>query len=370
MVMPMNPIPNENRRSHEREILTPNQLSESLACRKLADYRFKQRLIPVDENENQTLRQAVHRGLSAWYESFDKPHALSAVEQSLCESTFRTSLLPLASGMLEGYIEHWKRRDAFTVLHVDLPYLTPIVTPSGRASRIQDLAGVAPLVIEKPDGSTWLMISRVISRKDPNLDQRLDTDLRIRAACWAVNRYLPGGVSGVIVDVLRAKLPVEPEILKNGTVSRRANIDTTLEVFTQALNCSGSDPADYAEILERLAGEDDGFFRRWEREYTSEETAASGYELYLVARDLRRSGREPVFGNPAACTTYGLCPYLDLCKGGSDASGSSAAYRRLERSHPEFAGVDVEAVRRFAGRKRRSEENKRMPLVAETACMP
>ncbi len=367
--MPMNPIPNENRRSHEREILTPNQLSDGLACRKRADYRFKQRLIPSEENENLTLRRATHRGLSTWYESFDKSHALTAIEQSLSESTFRTSLLPLVSGMLEGYIEHWKRRDTFKVLHIDLPYLTPIVTPSGRASRIQDLAGIAPLVIEKPDGSVWLTISRVISRKDPNLDQRLDTDLRIRAACWAVNRYLPGGVKGVIVDVLRAKLPAEPEILKNGSVSKRANIDTTLEVFTEILNRTGSDPADYAEILERLAGEDDGFFRRWEREYTSEESAAIGYELYLVARDLRRSGREPVFGNPAACTTYGLCPYLDLCKGGSDASGSSAAYRRLERSHPEFAGVDFEAVRRFAGRKGKSEECKRLPFVTDTAFM-
>lgn len=365
--MPMNQVLHIDRIFGKREILTPSELVAFLTCRKLHDYRYKHLLVPKEENERLALWKAINRGLSAWYDSFDKAKALAAVEESLRESHLESQLLSLASGMLEGYIEHWKRRDNFKVLHVDLPFLTPLVTPSGRASRILDLAGMVPLVIEKPDGSIWIVIHRVVARKDPNYFERLETDIRIRSCCWALNRYLDSGVAGVIVNVLRAKLPFEPEILKNGTVSKRANIDTTLEVFTAALNRTGSNPADYAEIIERLAKEDDSFFMRWERVYLPEEMGRTARDLYLISRDMRRAGRERPYGNPNSCTSYGLCPYRALCAGGFDSDETNTAYQRLESRHPALAGVDLDSLRSASRRGRKFASRGASRSVANAA---
>ena len=343
----------DSHRTIRRDILTPSELMAFQFCRLYHEYRYGQRMIPLEENARFTLWKAVSRGLAAWYERFDLSLARHAIEESLLESLLQPELLPLAIGMLEHYETHWKDMDGFNVLQIDLPVMTPIVTPSGRASRIQDLACIVPLVLEKPDGTIWVMMHRIVSRKEPNLSERLETDLRVRTMAWMLNHCLPGGIEGVIVNVLRSKLPAEPEILKSGKVSKRVNIDTTLGKFTDALNRTGSDPADYTVILDRLSKETDSFFRRWERKYTTDEMERTGKELYIVSRDLRRSSREPVYGNSNSCTLYGTCPYLDLCIGGSGSQSPCGSYLRLDYKHPAFLETDLDMLRIENRRRRR-----------------
>ena len=356
--MSMNHVPLTAAKLASRDTLSHSEMVAYTYCKQAHFFRYEKRLIPREEKENLTLWLAINRGLSVWYDSFNKTKALTTVEESLQGSDFKSRLLPLISGMLEGYIEHWKQRDTFKVLQIDLPYITPIITPSGRASRIQDLAGVVPLVIEKPDGSVWIVIHRSIAKKDPSLSERLECDIRIRAACWALNRYLISGVSGVIVNVLRAKLPVEPEILKNGTISKRSNIDTTLEVFAAALNrTSSNNHADYSAILDRLAAEDNSFFTRWERAYSPGEMERIGQELYLISRDMRRASRELPYGNSNSCTSYGLCPYLDLCAGRLDPDAVETNFRKLDTRHPALADVNIDSLRLSTRPKRKYGSN-------------
>ena len=68
---------------------------------------------------------------------------------------------------------------------------------------------------------------------------------------------------GVLWDYLRTKPPTVPEVLKNGSLTVRKNIDTDYATYLQAIRDNGLDPADYRETLNRLKAEGtDNYFLR------------------------------------------------------------------------------------------------------------
>ncbi len=326
-----------------RQTISISEINSRLSCQVKHDFRYNRRLVPAEEREVLTLGKAVHIGLEGWYLTRDIEHALRAMREYLEGSAYRDDLIPLASGMLRGYVEHWRGQDDFEVMHVELPFRVPLITPSGMASRIFDLVGRVDMVVRKPDGSVWVVEHKTLGAKDSQYFRRLETDFQIRAYVWAVSRFLGVPIKGVSYNVLRTKLPVEPEILKNGSISKRANIDTTLEVFMAALIRTNSNPADYADVLDRLRSEGNTFFMRREMEIPPEDLRRWLLEMYHVTRDLRRS--RFIYRNPTACSLHGGCEYRDLCSGLLPADEVSTRYRALVTKHPELSDVDLESLR-------------------------
>lgn len=338
--------------SMKRQTVSVSEANSHLACRKKHDYRYGQRLVPIEERKPLTLGKAVHVGLEIWYLTFDRVRAIESMREFLDQSEHGEELFDLALGMLVGYFDHWQGRDDFGVLYVEMPFRASLISPSGRASRIFDLVGRVDMVVRKPDGSLWLVEHKTLGRKDPRCFEKLDTDYQVRAYAWGVSRFLGEQVRGVIYNVLRAKVPTEPEILKNGKLSRRANIDTTLEIFEAALARTGSDPTDYADILDRLRDEGNTFFMREEREFSPEELHRWALDFYYITRDMRRS--DAPYRNPTACSMYGGCEYRELCAGLLPADEIPTRYRRLPTRHPELSDVDLASLKP-ARRRRRND---------------
>lgn len=97
----------------------------------------------------------------------------------------------------------------------------------------------------------------------PDEDARF-SDLQLVFYVWACRQIseLPNP-DGVIWDYLRTKPPAIPEKLKSGELTQRANIDTTWEVYHQAILDNKLDPKNYSEILNRLKKEGhSAFYRR------------------------------------------------------------------------------------------------------------
>jgi len=326
-----------------RQTVSISEINSRLSCQVKHDFRYNRRLVPAEEREVLTLGKAVHIGLEGWYLTRNIDHALQAMRDYLERSAYGDDLIPLASGMLKGYVEHWRDQDDFEVLHVELPFRVPLISPSGIASRIFDLVGRVDMVVRKPDGSLWVVEHKTVGVKDSQYFRRLETDFQVRAYVWAVSRFLGIEVRGILYNVLRSKLPVEPEILKNGSISKRANIDSTAEVFEAALARTGSNPADYADILERLHAEGNTFFMRRDLEIPPEDLSRWALEMYHITKDLRRS--KVVYRNPTACSLHGGCEYRDLCSGLLPADEVSTRYRTLVSKHPELSDVDLESLR-------------------------
>lgn len=70
---------------------------------------------------------------------------------------------------------------------------------------------------------------------------------------------------GVIWDYLRTKPPTVPELLKNGTLTRRQNLDSDYSTYMQAIKDNGLDPSDYQDELQRLKVSSEG--RYFDRVY-------------------------------------------------------------------------------------------------------
>ena len=329
----------------KRQTISVSEANSYLACRKKHDYRYRQQLVPAEEKRPLTLGKGAHTGMEGWYLTFNPDHALLNTREYLLKSTYREGLIPLVEGMLRGYCEYWKDDpELYEVLHVELPFKVPLISPSGRASRIFDIVGRVDMVVRrKSDDSIWIFEHKTVGTKDRNYFNRLDTDYQVRAYAWAVSRYLGVQVQGVVYNVLRTKLPVEPDVLKNGSISKRANIDTTIEVFEAALSRTGSDPSEYADVLDRLRNEGNTFFLREEREFTPEELHQWALDFYFITRDIRNSGSP--YRNPTSCTLYGGCEFRELCAGLLPADEIHNRYRRIQTKHPELSDVDLDALR-------------------------
>jgi len=329
----------------KHQTISISEANSWLACRKKHEYRYRQQLVPAEEKRPLTLGKSVHIGLESIYETGKVDHALQSAGEYLAHSTYAEELTPLVYEMLRGYCEYRKEDpELYEVLYIELPFKLPLISPSGRASRIFDIVGRVDMVVRrKSDGTIWLFEHKTVGTKDRNYFNRLDTDYQVRAYAWAVSRFLGMQVKGVVYNVLRTKLPAEPDVLKSGKISKRANIDTTLEVFEAALSRTGSDPSEYADILDRLRNEGNTFFLREEREFTPEELHQWALDFYFITRDIRNSGSP--YRNPASCTLYGGCEFRELCAGLLPADEIHNRYRHIQTKHPELSDVDLDSLK-------------------------
>lgn len=125
-------------------------------------------------------------------------------------------------------------------------------------------------------------------------------------------------IDGVLWNYIRTKAPTVPEPLKSGGITRRKDIDTTWEVYSQAVRDLGRDPAEYEEMRERLEGrEETVFFPRYEHVIVTEpvmllEDYASVAKRVQTQRLLWANGvSRPVRSLTRDCD---YCAYYRLCE--------------------------------------------------------
>jgi len=342
------------------------ELKTFAACQRMHGFRYGERLKPRDPGFHRTLAIAVRRALAVYYKTADLVSALDEIDRALGGSPYEAELRDLAHGMLVGYADWSLPHDGFAVLGVEVPFACRVRTPSGRRSAKDALAGVSDLLVRREDGSLWLVRHKTAQSLGENLAQKLKADFSLRADWWAMSEFLGEALAGVLVNVLRTKLPTIPK--RNqcpsckgtgtkggatcpacggsglGGLSKRVDIDTTVEVFTGEILRFGLNHDEYRDILDSLAlRETNGnhpFFARVELRFEEEERAEIGREIYQLARNVRTC-RCPC-RNTSACSLYGSCDYWDLCFGSRmDQTELERRFERLPDPHPEFAGIDL-----------------------------
>ncbi len=120
--------------------------------------------------------------------------------------------------------------------------------------------------------------------------------------------------TGFVYNFLRKKLPREPEVTQKGKVSKKM-VDTLPEMFAAAIERTGSDPADYVEILEKLTARGDRFLHRTEvyvEPYVSDAWRSDAHAIVSAIRRDRRTGRW--FRNTSRCYSIGRpCAFAPVC---------------------------------------------------------
>lgn len=148
---------------------------------------------------------------------------------------------------------------------------------------------------------------------------------------------------GFELDIVRKKVPKEPPLLKSGRLSKAQNVDTTPELFEQAIRRHGLDPNDYADVVDRLRRKGPAFHYRHLVAVGPQEIRRWVRETRLLLEDLRRIElhRDRAYrADPMTCQSqYGRrCAYHEICFGDADAAMANFVVRPI---HEELDDAPV-----------------------------
>lgn len=260
----------------------------------------------------------------AWYEKelkrLEESQAVLWDEQKQeMEATYE-----LGRDMLLNYVQ-WARVADYKdgtgfkrVLYTEREFAVPVPGEDGQPYHFTDgkgqvwemwLVGRLDMVVEDFDGRIWVLDHK--TSKDRLDEEILILDDQMTLYLWAAQQILKHPIEGCYYNVLRKKLPVVPQVLANGKgLSKSKSIDTTYEVYLQAIEDNGFDPADYEDILDHLANKKTGFFERVKVRRNQHELAMAGRMLLMEAIDMLNDPY--IYTNPTRDCKW-KCDYKDLC---------------------------------------------------------
>lgn len=230
----------------------------------------------------------------------------------------------LIVGMLEHY-DTWVKKqhdqrwsdDQFQFIVMETEFSVPLRTPSGRASPRVYLAGRFDGVVARhDDGSIWLWETKT-TRSIDEMTKSLANDEQCGAYMYAAQELLGVPITGVVYNLMRKKVPTFPRVLKDGTLSKAKNQDTTAEAYIRAIQTvhpdisNGKILANYGEILQYFINEGTPFFARVPVYRTPQEIESLQNDLWTVALEMVRPST-PLYPAPA-WFNCGFCRFRSPC---------------------------------------------------------
>ena len=157
------------------------------------------------------------------------------------------------SRIFEAYIRRYKNDD-LTYEHSEIFVATDIHTDMRFNGYIDKIA-------VDPSGRRWI-IDHKFHKSIPDASQRFH-ELQLVLYIWAWNRWdQEHPVDGICWDYIRTSPPTVPELLKDGSLSKRKNIRCDRFTYEQEIKRHKLKKADYEDILKDLEKNDLMFFER------------------------------------------------------------------------------------------------------------
>lgn len=231
--------------------------------------------------------------------------------------------IELMIAMLEHY-ELWISKqqgrwsdDQFEFIAMETEFTVPLRTPSGRASNRVFLAGrFDGLIMRKDDGTFWIWETKT-TRSIDELHKSLANDEQCGAYVYAAQELFNVPVTGVLYNCMRKKAPRFPQVLKNGSISKNKNIDTTAEYYLKAVQTLQPDLtphqilAEYGDLLQYLLDEGKPFFARIPIYRTPAEIGTLQQNLWITALEMVRPST-PLYPAPA-WSNCNFCRFRPPC---------------------------------------------------------
>jgi len=230
----------------------------------------------------------------------------------------RQAVADLIRGIIPRYLKAYP--DTFVPVLVEAKFEIPI-----RGIRAR-LIGYWDGIVKGRDGKLWLLEHKFPQQRFRS-EEDLELDGQIGVYQYAAHR-LGYPVVGTIYNQLMARLPAEPKLNKDGTVSR-ARVYTDWPAYREFLVKQGQDPADYREMENKLA--DFTFFQR-------SHVYRPLIEVRLFTRDMERriwdmrSTHKHIYRSESFIVC-GRCPYRELCL--ESVKGGDIEYIIKEQFEPK-----------------------------------
>ena len=289
-------------------------------CRRACFWRYVQHLVPLQRKEA-VLRfgSLIHECLEIWHDT----GSLRLVFEHIDESCIARDSDPdvkrdwhYARAMMAGYAEQYPAEE-FSVVALEKEFTGEITNPAtGAKSKSFVLSGKVDGIVQKEDGSYWLLEHKTASSIGGDYVSRLWTDFQVILYAFYVREAIGIPVTGVIYNILQ-----KPKLVQS--------MGETEEEFQQrhaalaAKNKSGKSSARRKEpesdeaFQGRLAAwfaEKDAFLRV-ELLFDSDDYEILRSELWeLTQQYLAARRRDAWYQNTAYCFNYHRpCSYYAIC---------------------------------------------------------
>lgn len=294
-------------------------------CHKAYDYKYNQRLVPKRPPLPLLKGNIIHEMLDAAARKADPFEILQRLAKEnrqliLSEPETYGSLIEDCRTIFEGYQRHYAE-DAKRYEVLESEHLVEV----DLASELKFVGYIDKVWLDR-EGRRWI-VDHKTHKNIPNEEARF-SDLQLAFYVWAYNQNAKPSerVSGIIWDYLRTKLPTMPEVLKSGQLSKRDNIDTDAYTYLKAIKINNLDPADYADILERLENKTSTFFLRVSLPSPPATMVESVVEdMRNTALEIKHLGDADHIRNLTRDCSF--CQFYDLC-------------------HSELRGLDADFIRK------------------------
>lgn len=233
------------------------------------------------------------RAVSTWLER--ELHKRPLFDEEIAE---RVSVADLVMGIMPRYLNNYQ--DEFEPVLVEHRFEIPI---RGIGAK---LIGYWDGIVRGKDGKLWLLEHKYPQQRFRSAED-LELDGQIGVYQYAAHR-LGYKVIGTIYNQLLARVPAEPKVNKDGTLSR-ARVCTDWQTYRDFAVKQGQDPVEYAEMEAKLAD-----FRFFQRDHIYRPLI----EVRLFTRDMERriwdmrSSKKHIYRSESFIVC-GRCPYRELC---------------------------------------------------------
>ena len=325
-------------------LLTHSSIAAFKTCRRRYQYRYVDGLELRDRPIYYDFGTAIHLGLAEFYHGKGVGEILTAIDAYFQENapaaddsdrlTAWMGAKELAIGMMKGYIANYQGRDSFKVLEIEKPFELPILDVRGDKYEGMILAGKVDGIAE--DNGLWILEHKTAKTIDGRYERKLTLDAQSMIYLEAMERVYGKPFRGIIYNVLAKAVPESPKILKNGSLSKAKDQNTTPELYSMAVTENNLNPADYAEFIAYLEANRKQYFFRENLTFSQEEREEWRVELWQIARDIETATETGAFyRNTAQCVGFGTCPYLDICTAPDKEFVISNSYEHKE-AHSEL----------------------------------
>lgn len=321
-------------------IVTQSSLKTWRKCRKQSDYKYVQLLRPRAVIRPLTFGSAVHKIVEFQIEGKSPEEAIAVANEKRTQ-VFASELdkwdeiIADAKMIMDGYFRYYaKDKLKYRVINgkkTEHQFEYPL-------AKGLTLAGVIDCIPETPDKRVWVgehksRGGRIENDSVRTLDLQTMLYTKIAETTLGVKK-----ISGVVWDYIRSKPPTIPDVLKDGSLSKR-KIDTLPWVYEAAIKKHGLDRSHYLDVLGVLDENLIGWFRRVYMPVNKSAIEVMVEEATVTAREMHRKlGVDTTRNLTRDCS---FCAYERLCTAelmGADSDFiREREYRVDDKPHAELA---------------------------------
>ena len=304
-------------------------------CRKAAELRYLDHLVPIERDRNLHFGSLIHECLELWHRERDLARVLDLIDRrcaARAQDEDQKRDWHLATAMMRGYAARYPAEE-FEVIALEHVFEGPILNPAtGASSRSFRLAGKVDGIV-RIDREYFILEHKTASQIDSDYLERLWTDFQITLYAHYVEQTMGLPVTGILYNVLvKARLQQSKGETAEEFEARRAELLAKSKTGRTAAR--RREPESDEDFQRRLAEKyaDPAMFHR-ERLYLSRERfdilRAELWELTQAFLDARRRG--VFYQNTSFCFNYQRpCPYFALCRSNGNPNVIENFYQRVE----------------------------------------